>query len=219
MLSASDTIRRLGGIARGAHLQTLGFTRRTLTNCVRRGEIQRIRDGVFAVEPLDGDIRSATAHGGALTCASVLQLAGIWVLDTTEVPHVWLGSDRHAHPPDGCACVSHFYRGTPPLGRASLETALVHFRRCAGDEAFFAAFESAWRKRLLSAAARSAGIRSLARRSRTLGCRQRPGIAPAAAPPRPRHPPRLSGLDRRCRASRLRARRPPDPRSRREEES
>ncbi|WP_175985826.1 endonuclease domain-containing protein [Microbacterium tenebrionis] len=155
MLSASDTIRRLGGIARGAHLQTLGFTRRTLTNCVRRGEIQRIRDGVFAVEPLDGDIRSATAHGGALTCASVLQLAGIWVLDTTEVPHVWLGSDRHAHPHDGCACVSHFYRGTPPLGRASLETALVHFRRCAGDEAFFAAFESAWRKRLLSAAARA----------------------------------------------------------------
>lgn len=52
-------------------------------------------------------------------------------------------------------CVSHFYRGKPPLGRASLETALLHYRRCAGDEAFFAAFESAWRKRLLSQAARA----------------------------------------------------------------
>jgi len=155
MLSASDTIRRLGGIARGTHLQTLGFTRRTLSSCVRRGEIERIRDGVFAVAPVNEDIRAATAHGGALTCASVLKMAGVWILDSTEVPHVWLGADRHVHRHDGCACVSHFYRGRPPLGKTDIETALLHLRRCQGDEAFFAAFESAWRKRLLSKAARA----------------------------------------------------------------
>lgn len=155
MLSAKDTIRRLGGIARGTHLQTLGFTRRTLSSCVRRGEIERIRDGIFAVAPLNDDVRTATAHGGALTCASVLQQKKIWVLESAEVPHVWLGSHGHAHQHDGCRCVSHFYRGRPPLGRASLETALLHLRQCQGDEAFFAAFESAWNRRLLSRSARS----------------------------------------------------------------
>ncbi|MGO2748200.1 DUF559 domain-containing protein [Microbacterium sp.] len=155
MLSAPETIRRLGGLARGSHLQTLGFTRRTLSRMVQRGAIQRIRDGVFAVPPLHPDIHMATAHGGALTCASVLQMLKIWVLDATEVPHVWLGPDRHAHPHDRCACVSHFYRGRPPLGRVDLVTALLHFFRCAGDEAFFAAYESAWRLRLLSKAART----------------------------------------------------------------
>ncbi|MFC7789892.1 DUF559 domain-containing protein [Microbacterium sp. MAHUQ-60] len=155
MLSASDTIRRLGGVARGTHLQTIGFTRRALSRCVRRGEIHRIRDGVFAVPPVHEDVWSATAHGGALTCASVLRMSGVWVLESPEAPHVWLGPGHHAHAHAGCRCISHFYRGIPPLGRASLETALLHYRRCAGDEAFFAAFESAWRKRLLSKAARS----------------------------------------------------------------
>lgn len=155
MLSASDTIRQLGGIARGTHLQTLGFTRKSLSGCVRRGEILRVRDGVFAVAPLHADVWSATAHGGALTCASVLQLSGVWVLHAAQSPHVWLGSDRHPHSHDECRCVSHFYRGKPPLGRASVEVALVHYRRCQGDEAFFAAFESAWRLRLLSRAARA----------------------------------------------------------------
>src|SRR5690606_25342140 len=78
----------------------------------------------------------------------------VWVLDSTAVPHVWLGAHRHRHPHDGCVCVSHFYRGHPPLGRVDVETALRHFLRCAGDEAFFAAFESAWKLRLLSRAAR-----------------------------------------------------------------
>ena len=155
MLSASETVRRLGGIASGRHLQTLGFTRRALSRCVQRGEIERLRDGVFAVGPLRDEIRAATAHGGALTCTSVLRMLGVWILDTDDAPHVWLGSDRHAHPHDGCSCVSHYYRGRPPLGRADVETALIHFRRCGGDEAFFSAFESAWRKGLLTRGARS----------------------------------------------------------------
>lgn len=41
------------------------------------------------------------------------------------------------------------------MGSAPVETALLHFRRCAGDESFFAAFESAWRLGLLTRAARS----------------------------------------------------------------
>ncbi len=153
MLSARDTISRLGGIARGTHLQSLGFSRRTLARLVDKGEIERLRNGVFATA-VDPVLRAATAHGGALTCVSVLRDAGVWVLSESTVPHVWLGHKGHPHPHPGCACVSHFSRGTAPLGRVDIETALVHFQRCEGDEAFFAAFESAWRKRLLTAAAR-----------------------------------------------------------------
>ena len=153
MLSATETIRRMGGLARGTHLQQLGFSRRALSRLVQRGEIQRIRDGVFAVAGLSGEVRAATAHGGALTCASALQMLGVWVLHVTAVPHVWLGGDHHRHPHDGCVCVSHFYRGRPPLGCVDIETALRHFLRCAGDEAFFAAYESALRLGLLAKSA------------------------------------------------------------------
>lgn len=154
MLSASDTIHRLGGLARGAHLQRLGFSRRDLSRLVDRGEIHRVRNGVFAAAPLDDDVRAAIEHGGALTCASVLRRHGVWVLPDADGPHVWVASDRHPLPHDGCQCTTHFRAGRPPLGRSDIETALVMFRRCAGDEAFFAAYESAWRRRLLSGPAR-----------------------------------------------------------------
>jgi very-short-patch-repair endonuclease len=85
---------------------------------------------------------------------SVLRAHGIWVLPDETEPHVWLGPSQHALGHPGCRCLSHYYGGTPPLGRASVERALLHLRRCAGDEAFFAAYESAWRTGRLSRAAR-----------------------------------------------------------------
>lgn len=150
MLSASDTIHRLGGVARSAHLQTLGFDRRHLAACVARGEIQRVRPGVFPSKALADDVHTAVAHGGALTCVSALRRMGIWTLSNSGAVHVWMGPGRHTREHSGCRCINHYQQGTPPLGMASLVSALLHFRQCEGDEAFFAAFESAWRKRLLS---------------------------------------------------------------------
>ncbi|MFK3678680.1 DUF559 domain-containing protein [Microbacterium sp. NPDC090218] len=174
MLSATDTITRLGGIARGKRLQALGFSRQGLSRLVSRGEIERVRDGVFAVGPLSAQVRSATAHGGALTCASALRARGIWVLPVEDGPHVWLGPDQHALSHPHCTCVSHYYRGTPPLGSVPVETALLHLRRCAGDEAFFAGYESAWRMGLLSRAARSRIRAALPRSARWLTDLARP---------------------------------------------
>lgn len=168
MLSATETIRRLGGLARGTHLQELGFSRRALSRLVERGEIQRVRDGVFAVPSLDRDVRTAVAHGGALSCVSVLRALGVWVLADSDVPHVWIGHDRHAQAHAECACISHYYRGSPPLGSTGVETALLHLRRCAGDEAFFAAYESAWRQGLLTRAARDRIRSALPRTARWL---------------------------------------------------
>lgn len=168
MLSASDTIKHLGGIARGKQLQALGFSRQVLAGKVKRGEIERVRHGVFAAAPLSEQVRAATAHGGALTCASALRARGIWVLPAEDGPHVWLGPDQHALGHADCTCVSHYYRGTPPLGSASVEIALLHLRRCAGDEAFFAAYESAWRLGILAPAARTRIRAALPRSARWL---------------------------------------------------
>lgn len=155
MLSARDTIISLGGIARGSTLHRLGLTRQSLATAVERGTITRIRNGVFATSTLHPELRSAIEHGGALTCASVLRRHGIWVLPAADGPHVWLSPRQHALRHPLCVCVSHYYSGTPPLGSATVETALLHLRRCAGDEAFFAAFESAWRLGKLSKPART----------------------------------------------------------------
>lgn len=154
MLSAHDTIARLGGLARGTDLQRLGFTRRGLTQLVRGGTIERLRNGVFGVRPIDAAVRAATAHGGALDCVSVLREKGVWTLTDDTAPHVWLGHKGNAHAHEDCRCVTHYYRGIPPLGRTSLETALIHVRRCQGDETLFAAYESAWRQGLLTTALR-----------------------------------------------------------------
>lgn len=168
MLSAADTITSFGGFARGVRLQELGFTRQALSEQVRRGEILRLRAGVFAVAPVHPDIRTAAAHGGALTCASLLRARGIWVLPDVDSVHVWLGRRQHPVPHPGCSCTSHHYIGDPPLGAASVETALLHLRRCAGDEAFFAAYESAWNIGILPRASRARIRAALPRRARWL---------------------------------------------------
>nr|WP_201470192.1 DUF559 domain-containing protein [Microbacterium hydrocarbonoxydans] len=145
MLSAEHTIHSLGGFARGTQLQQFGFSRQSLAKEVDAGAILRLRPGVFAVSPVPASVREAVAHGGALTCTSALRAEGIWVLTPEDGVHVWLAPTQHARTHHGCACTAHYYSGDPPLGIASIEIALTHLYKCAGDEAFFAAFESAWK--------------------------------------------------------------------------
>ncbi|GGB14314.1 hypothetical protein GCM10007198_01020 [Microbacterium aerolatum] len=154
MLDPVMIISRLGGVARGATLQKHGISRKRLAREVVAGSIDRVRAGVFALPQTDAAVRTAAAHGGALTCGSALTPHKIWVL-TDDSIHVWLGENgrRHEHP--DCTCTVHHFQGRTRFGRVNVETALVHLYDCQGDEAFFAAYESAWRKRVLSKAARA----------------------------------------------------------------
>lgn len=154
MLDPVTVISRMGGIARGTQLQKVGMSRKRIAQEVSQGRIDRVRSGVFAVPRTDATIRAAAAHGGALTCGSALRLHGVWVLDDSD-PHAWLGDNGRRHPHLGCSCTDHHFQGRTRFGVVDVETALVHVFACAGDESFFAAFESAWRKRLLSKEARS----------------------------------------------------------------
>ena len=146
---------RLGGVARGRTLQRHGVSRKALAAHADAGSIRRLRAGVFAANGADEAIVRAAAHGGALTCEAALKHRGVWTLTEQPLPHVWMGSNGRRHPHAGCACVSHFFDGRTQFGIATTERALIHVFSCSGEEAFFAAFESAWRKKLLSRAARA----------------------------------------------------------------
>ncbi|WP_312169658.1 DUF559 domain-containing protein [Microbacterium sp.] len=143
-----------GGITRGSLLASFGCTRKDLSNAVRRGELIRIRTGVFATPSCASEVCTAALHGGALTCAGALRLHGVWVLEDDAHPHVWLGHAGRTHPHPDCVCIEHYRSGVMRVGLAPVEAALVHSFGCHGDEFFFAAFESAWAQRLIGAAAR-----------------------------------------------------------------
>ncbi|MGM7679955.1 endonuclease domain-containing protein [Microbacterium sp. A94] len=147
---------RFGGIARGTFLQQFGCTRKQLAADVRIGSIHRVRPGVFAIPTADARVVSAAAHGGALTCNAALRFHGIWILpDPDDEVHVWMGAAGRSHPHERCVCVVHYSPGRAELGLAPVAAALVHAYRCLSQEAFFAAYESAWNKRLISATDRA----------------------------------------------------------------
>ncbi|WP_235563051.1 endonuclease domain-containing protein [Microbacterium sp. Root53] len=109
---------------------------------------------MYALPTALEDVRTAAVHGGALACVSALRRHGVWVLDADGV-HVWLGGKgrRHAHPQ--CACVGHWDAGAARPGVVSVARALVQLAGCQGAEAFFVAYESAWRLGKLTGRARA----------------------------------------------------------------
>lgn len=165
--TAVDLAARAGGVVRRTHLLRHGATDADVRRWVRGEVFTRLRDGVLALPDADPLIVVAARHGGSLACASALRAHGIWLWDDAARVHVWLGTSgrRHDHP--GCRCVSHNDAGGTAFGIVSLVQALVQVAGCLGDEVFFAAFESAWRKGLLDTAQRAevrAGLRAGQRR-------------------------------------------------------
>lgn len=150
MLQLAQIITREGGIARGTRLHEFGFSRRMLSCAVRDGEVLRVRPGVFAAPDADPRVVEAAAHGGAVTCSDALRMHDVWSLKDDAAPHVWMGGTGRVHHAQPCSCVGHFFAGTMRLGLAPLEIVLVHVYHCHGDEAFFAALESALRQRKIT---------------------------------------------------------------------
>lgn len=149
MFQPDQILPHFDGIARGTQLQAFGCTRTQLAVAVRSGTIHRIRPGVYTLPGTERDIVTAAEHGGALTCAASLRRRGVWILpDAEDEIHVWMGAAGRKHH-ERCACVAHYTPGTAGLGLAPVAAALVHLYRCTDHETFFAAYESAWNKRLI----------------------------------------------------------------------
>lgn len=126
-----------------------------LARAVERGAIVRVRAGVYATGDAAPDVVEAAAHGGELCCVSALRSRGVWVLDTDERLHVWVGGRGRAHDHAGCGCVTHRDGAGAAFGVVSLVHALVQTATCRGAETFFVGFESAWRLGLLTRADRA----------------------------------------------------------------
>lgn len=152
MIDPNSLIERLGGVAHGRTLQDYGCSRTALAAATKAGRIRRLRQGVFASPTADADVVTAAEHGGSLTCAAALRAHGVWVLPNPDGQvHVWMGRSGRRHRHDGCSCATHYSLGRAELGLAPVVACLIHAYRCLDEEAFFAAYESAWNKRLIGA--------------------------------------------------------------------
>ena len=152
--TAVERVRERGGLARTSELVRSGVPRGDLTDAVREHQLLRPRIGVYALPETDPSTLDAIGHRGAVACVTAARQLGIWVLDDGEVeqPHTWVHPAYaptrialHPAPDEGSCCV--FHRDdcvdAPSLGRVGVLHCLVQILTCKGDEAFFAALESA----------------------------------------------------------------------------
>ncbi|WP_341946120.1 type IV toxin-antitoxin system AbiEi family antitoxin domain-containing protein [Microbacterium sp. LWH11-1.2] len=164
MMDPAYLLARFGGVARGTTLQDYGCSRTRIAAAADAGEIRRVRQGVFALPKTDAGVLAAAAHGGSLTCAAALRAHGVWMLPApNHEVHVWMGRSGRPHPHEGCSCTTHYSPGSAGLGLAPVVVCLIHAYRCLDEEAFFAAYESAWNKRLIGAHDRARIRRELPR--------------------------------------------------------
>ncbi|MBM7504463.1 type IV toxin-antitoxin system AbiEi family antitoxin domain-containing protein [Agromyces aurantiacus] len=140
----------LGAVARRRELAQHGVDGRAVRRAVASGAIVRIRSGVYALPGLPAPTRTALRHGGVLACVSVARQRGLWVLPIDGLVHVALAPHGHAHPHADCTCVQHWNELGPSRTEVTLVDALLQMRGCVGEDAFFAALESALHQRILT---------------------------------------------------------------------
>ncbi|MBQ3358837.1 MAG: hypothetical protein IJG47_08055 [Microbacterium sp.] len=121
-----------------------GHTRRSISRAVDEGRLRRLRRDRYA----EGDIPEAVAHasaiGARLTCISLLQMLGVFVLSSSET-HVRLRRNRsrfdaaHAR-----RCRLHWYDGERDalLHVTGLKEAILHSLRCQTPRAAIATLDS-----------------------------------------------------------------------------
>jgi very-short-patch-repair endonuclease len=142
----------LGGLASARELAARGIGRAAIASALRAGAIERVRRGLYIASDAPDHLRTAVAHGGVLGCASVARESGLWVLPLDEHVHVALRPHGHVTPHAECSCVSHWGEVDVSAGRVNLVDALAQLLLCLGEDAFFAALESALRQRRLGRA-------------------------------------------------------------------
>ncbi|HET6671983.1 MAG TPA: type IV toxin-antitoxin system AbiEi family antitoxin domain-containing protein [Agromyces sp.] len=85
----------LGGVVRTRDLTAGGVSRHSLATAVRRGDLIRLREGVYVHPDTSDDIRTAVLHGGVLGCLSRANEAGLWILEEPSTLHVALPKNGH----------------------------------------------------------------------------------------------------------------------------
>lgn len=161
--AAVRCVSELGGVARTRALLRARVSRRDLSAAVRSGALVRPRHGVYADPATPGSVIEALSHRGVVACLSAARSWGLWVLEDDDPrTHTWVAGHHHPvrlalelDPEDGGCCILHRDAplDAPSLTRVGLLHSLVQILACVGEEAFFAALESALRQRRVTKAA------------------------------------------------------------------
>lgn len=132
-------------------LRDSGLSRAQLDAQLRAGTLARVRRGIYATPSACLPALTCVAHGGVCACVTAAEHLGLWVLEPSDAPHVWLRAGGHAYPHDECRCVEHWDDGAvlTPLGLPSVPRILRQVLACRGVEEFFVVLESALRQGLL----------------------------------------------------------------------
>ncbi|EGD55706.1 DUF559 domain-containing protein [Gordonia neofelifaecis] len=123
-------------------------TRAEIDRAVADGALIRLRRDWYATTAANPQVVRAVAAGGVLTCASALELHGVWVPPTDRL-HI-RGNDATARlQPGWCRQIG---RQPPEAGAVDdLETSLRHAAKCLSEEQFVVVCDSALNRRLCTA--------------------------------------------------------------------
>ncbi|PQZ55698.1 hypothetical protein [Microbacterium sp. MYb43] len=151
-------------------LLRVGMTTRQITSAVRAGLLIRLRRDRYAHPDVDAKVADAARIGGRITCLSLLQLLGIFVLKASTVhvqvsPHgSRLGRPKTSEP--------HLHWSKEPgcrhLHATSLRTAIRHSVRCQPPRAAVATLDSLVHHALITLAQLDELFRDLPPRFQTL---------------------------------------------------
>jgi len=145
-----EHLRKHEGVARIDALRREGVTEHGLRRSREQGLLFSVRRGWVALPDADPSLVAAARRGVVLSCITLAQRRGLWVLDSRE-PHVAAPpKSGHARTTRG---VIHWSRPLiprdPDAVEDSLENALVLVAGCQAHEAALAVWESALRKGLV----------------------------------------------------------------------
>src|SRR5215510_5779019 len=95
MASVEEVLAQLGGWGTFAELVRL-TSRRSLATAVRRGDVVRLRRGIYGHPALAADLAVAIAHDGVLSHTSAAVAWGLPLLISPEKPHITVPIGRNA---------------------------------------------------------------------------------------------------------------------------
>ncbi|WP_350278917.1 type IV toxin-antitoxin system AbiEi family antitoxin domain-containing protein [Kribbella sp. HUAS MG21] len=120
MTSVVEVLARLGGWAGAAELVQL-TSRRALAAAVRRGDVERLTRGVYALPGIGTDLATAIAYDGVVSHLSAAVAWRLPLLLTPQKPHITLPTNRNAR--SGPPAVLH-WADLPAADHRSRRTSL-----------------------------------------------------------------------------------------------
>lgn len=154
METVSNSLRSLGGVAPRRVLMRSGLSPRRLAGAVHRGEVQRVRQGWYALPGLPVEALEAIRVGGTVTATSAANLYGLWALDDGRL-HVLVKPNASrlrgrtgtgTMRTDADAVCVHWTGADGAGAIAPVVSALVHAIECQSAESALVMIDSALNK-------------------------------------------------------------------------